>query len=236
MRLDTASSESSREVQRYLQPSFASLEDLVRKNIQQAISATPQDHSLTTLHAERLADQISKTLLQQNPDHFQSPISSANDSAVGIEEIEADDQAVVQKAVKVDAPRIAVSRHTASRKLGCIFGKLEYRYYASRVPLSTSEEGLSMETNMTELSFTLAPWLQAWAKRGSMVAQLTNRCQGFDFSISLPRLVNENDTTQRPIWNAVRRGDIVTLQEALRERLVYPTDVNTLGDTLLTVS
>ena len=236
IRVDTASSESSREVQRYLEPSFANLENLVTKTVQQAISASHQDDGLTTLYAERLADHISKKFLQQNPEHIKSPISSANDSTVGIEDVEIDERAVVQRSIKTDAPGVAFSRHTASQAIGCIFGRLEYRYYTSRVPLSTSEEGLSIETNMTELSFTFAPWLRPWVKRGSIVSQLTNKCPGFSLSISLPRIVDYYDPTQRQIWDAARDGDIVTLQNAFRERIAYPTDVNEWGTSFLCVS
>ena len=236
IRVDKSSHESSKEVQRCLEPSFASLEDLVRKNVQQGISASPRNDGLTTIYVERLADQISKTLIQKNPEHFKSPVSSANDSAVEAEGIKVYEQAVTQQYSRENASRIAISRHTVSQKFGCIFGKLEYRYYTSRVPLLTSGEDLSMETNMTELTFTLVPWLQIWLGRGSIVSQMTNRYQGFTFSISLPRVVDDSDPAQRLIWGAVQAGDIVTLQESFRKRLAYPTDVNVRGQSLLSVS
>ena len=235
MRVDTSSREASREVQRCLQPSFAGLEDLVKNNVRQAISASPQNESLSTLYVERLADQISKTLIQKNPNHFKSTASSENCCTVRSERNEPDEQTVVQRPTKADAPGIAISRHTASRKIGCIFGNLEYRYYTSRIPLSTSES-LSMETNMTELSFTLAPWLRTWVKRGGIVSTLTNRSQGFTFSISLPRVVDNKDVMLKPIWDALRVGDIATLQESLRKRIVYPTDVDDSGQSMLSVS
>ena len=236
MRVDTSNREACKEVQRCLQPSFASLEYLVKDNIHQAISTSPQNESLTTLYVESLADQISKTLIQKNPEHFKSTMSSANHCAVRSEGIEPDEQAVVQSFIKVNAGRIAISRHTASQKLACIFGKLEYRYYTTRVPLSASEEGISMDTNMTELSFTLAPWLRSWIKRGGIVSQLTTRYQGFTLNISLPRVVDDEDVLQKPIWKAVRNGDVATLQESLSQRIVYPTDVTESGKSLLGVS
>ena len=235
MRVDKSSREASREVQRYLQPSFASLEDLVKSNVCQAISASPQNESLSTLYVERLADQISETLIQKNPEHFKSTASSANCCIDRSERNKPDEQTVVQWSTKADAPGIAISRHTASRKIGCMFGHLEYRYCTSRIPLSTSES-LSMETNVAELSFTLAPWLRAWVKRGSIVSTLTNRCQGFTFNISLPRVVDDEDVMLKPIWSALQYGDMVTLQESFRKKIAYPTDVTNSGQSMLAVS
>ena len=235
IRVDTSSRETSREVQRCLQPSFASLEDLVKSNIRQAISASPKNESLSTFYVERLADQISKSLTQRHPEHFKNTVSSANYCIARSESNEPEEQTVVQWSTKVDAPGIAISRQTASRKIGCIFGELKYRYYTSRVPLPTLE-GLSIETNMTDLSFKLAPWLRTWVKRYSIVSHLTDSCQGFTFNISLPRVVDSEDVMLKPIWDALRYGDMVTLQESFRNRIAYPTDVTEHGQSMLTVS
>ena len=236
VRVDTSSREASREVHRCLQPSFASLETLVKSSIHQAIKPSPQSESLTTLYAERLADQVSQTLIPSNREHVKRTLSGTNHSILTSTGKEPDEQATVQRSTMVYAPRTAISRHTESREIGSIFGKAGYRYYTCRVPLSTSQEEFSIETNMTELSFTLAPWLRAWVKRGGIVSQLTTRCPGFTFNISSPRVLDWDDAVHKPIWAAIRAGDVVTLQESFRKRLAYPTDVNARGESLLSVS
>lgn len=235
MRIGTLSAESSREVQRSLEPSFAGLEKMVRMEVHRATSASFENGGFCAAHIESLAHKVSETILRNNHELSKGHIGELDHSAVrpGVHEMRT---RTLSKKLTQQAPKLTISRYTAFRSFYCVFGTLEARYYTSHIPLSIPDNRLFTNTNKTEFSFTLASWLRALVKRGTIISQLTSRYQGFMFNISMPRIVDTEDAIQRPTWEAVESGDIATLRKSLHKRIVFPTDVDKSGRSLLSVS
>ena len=126
---------------------------------------------------------------------------------------------------------------TSVQRIMSVFGRVMIRRSTVKVVYLVSDPEIFSERTKMEIDFIPASWLQSWTNCGIFLARMGFGKPAFDFNFIVARVLDfDSNLDTRKALRAVETGDIRTLIGSLHRKVVYPTDRDLNGCSLLHVS
>ena len=126
---------------------------------------------------------------------------------------------------------------TSVQTMTSIFGIVVIRRSTVKTVYSNSDSELFSEEARVEINFLPASWLRYWTGCGIFLARMGFGKPTVDINFTVARVLDfDSDFDTREALHAVKTGDMRTLVEFLHRKVIYPTDRDLYGYSLLSVS
>ena len=126
---------------------------------------------------------------------------------------------------------------TSAQTMTSVFGRVAIRRSTVKVVYLDSDSELFTEGTKVEIDFLPASWLRYWTGCGIFLARMGFGKPTVDINFTVARVLDfDSHPETREALGALKRGDIRRLIGFLRRKVVYPTDRDLDGCSLLHVS
>ena len=126
---------------------------------------------------------------------------------------------------------------TSVQTMTSVFGSVVIRRSAVRTVYLISDQELFSDEARVGIEFVPASWLRYWTGCGIFLARMGFGKPTVDFNFTVARVLDfDSNLDTRKALRAVNTGDIQTLIGSLHRKVVYPTDRDLSGFSLLNVS
>lgn len=251
-----STSESLLHMENQIMSSVVPLQNSIRDEIYSAIQSHPTEQSLNHASLETLADMITDRIApryryfttpdrmhESRPPLITSSIARASlltQHECGTVDPIADDRTGSvrssleegQDPVVDQGNPVNITSQSSSKRITTWFGTAVIRRCRLRIPIPNRGPGLVLEKVQTQFSFVPTDWLRSWTSCGVILAQ-TGLGQR---RLQLARIVDAYSEPHRQMWSAVDEGDLSVMRQLLHRKVAFPTDRNSFGASLLSVS
>ena len=257
----TSISESTSRFENAVQASATSLESLIKDEIHRTVLAIPRESnvsqaSLQTLSvlvsnivATRFESLESETLKypeSRSYTHIESAQSAApsEPQTKDVGTITRASQAISNDSSNEESGHFdreegssrLISR-TSVQTMTSVFGRVVIRRSTVKMVYLDSDPEIFSERARMEIDFIPASWLRSWTGCGLFLARMGFGKPSFDIRVIVARVLDfDSNLDTRKALRAVKTGDIRTLIGSLHRKVVYPTDRDLKGFSLLSVS
>ena len=118
-----------------------------------------------------------------------------------------------------------------------VFGRVIIRRSAVKITYLDSDPEFFSEGDEVEIDFFPASWLRYWTGCGIFLARMGFGKPTVDVNFTVARVLDfDADLDTQEALGAVKIGDVRTLIGFLQRKVIYPTDRDVYGNSLLSVS
>ena len=259
--ITTSISESISRFENIVQASATSLKGSIRDEIHQTVLSVPRESNISQASLQTLSVLVSNTVASQF-ESLESQTSLKYPESRSCTQVEsaqrqsnepqtADVRAMisVSQATTVDFRNDDSSRfrreggssslisRSSVQTMTSVFGRVIIRRSAVKITYLDSDPEYFSEGDKVEIDFLPASWLRYWTGCGIFLARMGFGKPTVDVNFTVARVLDFNsDLDTQEALGAVKIGDVPTLIGFLQRKVIYPTDRDVHGNSLLSVS
>ena len=259
--ITTSISESNSRLKNVVQASATSLQSSIRDEIHQTVLSIPRESNISQTSLQTLSVLVSNIVASRSQS-LESQTSLEHPGRRSCNQIESlrrppdkpqtEDvgtmtsvsHAMVDDSCNEDSGHFdrkeessrLISR-TSVQAMTSMFGKVVIRRSTVKIVYSNSDSELFSEEAKMEIDFLPASWLRYWTGCGIFLARMGFGKPTVDINTTVARILDfKSDLNRLEALRAIREGDIRRVIGFLQSKLVYPTDRDLYGRSLLSVS
>ena len=248
-------SESVSRFENVVQTSATSLQSSIRDEVHQTVLSIPRESNVSQASLQILSVLVSNILVSRIQS-LESETSLKNPGSRSCIQVESAQGSPTKPQTEDVGTMTSVSQttiesvrnekssrfsreggRTSVQTMTSVFGRVVIRRFTVKVVYLDSDPEVFSERTKMEIDFIPASWLRSWTSCGIFLARMGFGKPAFDFNFILARVLDfHSNLDTRKAFRAVETGDIRTLIGSLHRKIVYPTDRDLNGLSLLSVS